>query len=397
MQKQYKLAYLRYGVILPLLLSCPVLFAEEASEDVSSDTTMAVTVPAAADTAESGMDSSETGTATDALGSLSSMEAEPGGDSLIDTSTAVTDSSTLGFKQQPVAADTAVRSATPGDLQTDTAGLSNGIYFSAGIGWSLGGFELFSLWENSLPDSLSHLGLSDTSFIVPFDSTERDIEAADTALLSFSVKEAPVIYTMSFPAILSLVSIRDERKLSLSLSGSWMRKVFTGTVSAIGDTLGRKTDFKESVNVYAAMLSFQWGHTIPDEYFSIEGMERSFFTAGLDIAPLVAVRIRRSATSTGDTRFTAISRRISKPSVRFMRGGAAGIRLGISMLKRLNARSATDFGIWYSVLGYGYFLEDNNGVSLTDIDPTSRKENRPLFWVSNRLELSFALLRNVKR
>ncbi len=316
-----------------------------------------------------------------------------------DTTAAAQDSTHSSSATAASPATVLEKPEVPGPQSTeDSTALRDGLHFSAGIGWMFGGYELLSLWENAQPDSLQHLGLTDSSYRVPFDSTLQNSETMDSARLTFSVKEAPVVYTMSFPVILSLVSLREERKLALTLSGSWMRKVFTGTISAIGDTTGRNVDFKESINVYTMLLSLQWGRPIPTRYFSIEGVERSYFSAGIDLAPMVAVRIRRTATATADFhRFTTIANQISSPPKRFLHGGAAGIRLGISMLRRLNAASATDFGIWYTIRGYGYFLENGDRVGFTDIDQASKKEERPLFWLSNRLELSFAFMRHVRR
>jgi hypothetical protein len=281
---------------------------------------------------------------------------------------------------------------------SDSTGVKDGRYLAAGIGWSLGSFELLSLWENALPDSLAHLGLSATSFSVPFDSSLNNSESVDTALLTFAIKEAPVVYTMSFPVRIGMVRLRGNNRFGFSVSGSWMRKLFTATIAAKADSLIQKVDFKESINVYSLFCSFLWGHRIPEEYFSIDGVGRSYFTAALDVSPLIAVTIRRTAaTAAPGTRFTEVKNHIATPPSRFLHGGAAAVRLGLTMVRRLNASSATDFGIWYSIQGYGYFHEKGNRVYFTGIDPSATRKERPLFWISNRLELSFSLLHSRKR
>jgi hypothetical protein len=379
-----------------LLFSGRVASAQPAP--AATDTTAAIAEP------DTGTSRAETPvldtTSNAAVSDSTTADATVTSPTAMNDTTAAAEDSTHSTSALPGSPATVSEKPEASGLQPteDSTGLRDGLHFSAGIGWMFGGYELLSLWENAQPDSLQHLGLTDSSYRVPFDSTLQNSDVTDSALLEFKVKEAPVAYTMSFPVIMSLISLRQERKLSLSLSGSWMRKVFTGTISARGDTLGRNVDFKESVNVYTMLLSLQWGRPIPTRYFSIEGVDRSYFTAGFDLAPMVGVRVRRTATATADfPRFTTIADQISSPPKRFLHGGAAGIRLGISMLRRLNAASATDFGIWYTIRGYGYFLENGDRVGFTDIDPASKKEGRPLFWISNRLELSFAFMRHVKR
>ena len=275
----------------------------------------------------------------------------------------------------------------------DSTGLAAGNYFSAGIGWTIGDFELLSLWENALPDSFPPFHVYFTSD----DSSGTPVDG-DSLRISFAVKEAPSVYTMSFPLLLTYKSIHENHQLALSLSGSWMRKVFTGVFSTDSDTLPETVDIKETVNIYTVLLSFRWGHSIPAHYFSVEGMEKTFFTAGIDIAPFVGTRIGKSASTAGDKPYLlALKRSFSSSIPRFFHGGAVGGRFGISMIKRLNARSATDFGLFYTIRGYGYFFEKGNRVFRRDIDPSTREDDRPLFWISNRLELSFSLLRRFRR
>ncbi len=277
----------------------------------------------------------------------------------------------------------------------DTTAVRDGCYFSAGIGWSLGDFALLSLWEDALPDSLSSLGLSVSSFSVPYDSTAgNDQPPVDTKPLFFSIKEKTAIYTMSFPLSLSLVRIRENDRCALSLNASWMRKIFSATIAATGDTLDRKVDYKESMNVYSVFLSLTYGHRIPQHYFSIEGVERSFFNIALDFSPLIASAIRRNVSApSSDVRFSEVKNHISSPPRRFLHGGAAGLRVGLNVLKRLNKNSASEMGAWFSILGYGYFLEHGDRVAFNDINPSNGKKDRPLYWISSRLDITFALMR----
>ena len=289
--------------------------------------------------------------------------------------------------QSPVRSDTSV---------IDTTVLRNGFYFSAGIGWSLGDFDLLSLWENTLPDTLGSFGLTASSFSIPYDTAAGADQQppSDTALLTFSVKDKPVVYTMSFPLSLSLVHLGANNRFAFSLYGSWMRKVFAATIAADNDSLLRKVDYREQMNVFAAFLSIAFSRRIPTEYFSIHGVQSSFFTAAIEIAPLIASTIHRNvAAPASDVRFGKLQDSISSPSRRFLHGSAAALRLGLNLVKRVNRNSATDFGIWYSIQGYGYFWEEGNRVRFSTIDPVNPKKERPLYWISNRFEISFAIMR----
>ena len=277
----------------------------------------------------------------------------------------------------------------------DTLSVRNGSYFSAGFGWSLGGFTLMSLWENALPDSLGSFGLTVSSFSIPYDSSADPAQTqVDTALLSFSVKEEPASYTMCFPVTLSLVRLRENDCFSISLYGSWMRKIFAATIAAVNDSLARKADFREQMNIFSGFLSFAYGRRIPREYFSIQNVERSYFNAAVELAPLISCIIRRNVNAPGsDVRFGQLREKIASPPRRYLHGRAATLRLGLNLVKRLNANSATNFGIAYCIQGYGYFYEAGNRVAFNTIDPSNGKKGRPLYWVSHRFEISIAILR----
>lgn len=284
--------------------------------------------------------------------------------------------------------------APPDTSKIDTLSVADGSYFSAGFGWSLGDFTLLSLWEKALPDSLGSFGFTTTSFNVPYDSSAGAEQSIDTALLSFSVKEKPAAYTMSFPLSFSLIRIRENDRFSLSLHGSWMRKIFTATIAAVGDTLARKADYRESMNIVSAFFSAGYSRLIPTEYFSIQGVARSHFTAAFEFAPMIACMIRRTITvPAADERFGKLQKEMSSPSRRLLHGRAATVRLGLNLLRRLNSEYATDFGISYCIQGYGYFREKGARTTFIDIDPANSKKGHPLYWISNRFEISFAFMR----
>jgi hypothetical protein len=301
--------------------------------------------------------------------------------------------------------DTVLTSTSPSDSMVkkdrpspdipveDTVKLRHGTYLVAGFGWALGNFALSDYWESALPDSLANFGLADTAFRMQVDSTSTvGLHLSDTARLKFSIKEKPSIYTMSFPVSFSLVNITGKRRISISLIGSWMHKVYTATIGLVNDTTDLQCDYQQSFNVYSLFLSAVYGTEIPSEYFTIDGIEKCFFVCGIDCSPLIATTIATTVKAPDYPRLQEIKHHLESSDDRFFHGGSIALRAGLSMVKRINKKNATDAGFYYTIQGYGYFLEDGKRMAFNDIDPSSRKKDRPLFWISNRFELSIALL-----
>lgn len=276
------------------------------------------------------------------------------------------------------------KALSPSSDPADTVGVPDGLYFSLGAGWSLGGFELMDIWVNGQPDSLASLGLTPASGISPPD---------DSALISFSIKDKPAEYTMCFPVTLSLVKFREDDRFSLSLSGSWMRKKFAATIAAKNDSIARKLDFSESMNVFSAFVSLAWGRSIPKEYFAVEGVDRNFFILGLDLSPFITCATSRKVTfPDDDSRFEAMGKELTSPSRRMLHGGAAAIRATLGMVKRVDDNSATEMGISFAMQGYGLFYERGKRAGFDMVDPADSRKDRRLSWVSTRFELYMALL-----
>lgn len=278
---------------------------------------------------------------------------------------------------------------------TDTSSLDIGGYFGAGFGWSLGGSVLMKLWETSLPGSLADIGLSDTSFRIIPDSTTTTGLPGDTADLVFTTKEKPAIYTMSFPLSISYVRIGPKNRRSLSLCGSWMHKLYAATVSLKGDTVSGTADFRQSIHCYSLFLSALYGKEIDPRYLSIDGLEKCYLSTGIDLTPFTATQIITDVKAPKrSNRLQEIGRAIDQRD-RFIRGFGGALRTGINMMQRISRTKASDAAFFYTLQGYGYFFENGHRTDFADIDPSSRKKDRPLFWISNRFEISITLL-NVK-
>lgn len=275
----------------------------------------------------------------------------------------------------------------------DTTKLIIGWYRGFGCGWSLGGFDLMRYWEQALPDSLARFDLADTSFVKKRDSTTTDtLFLSDTARLKFSVKEKPSVYTICFPLFFSLTRLSETRRISFALQGAWMRKVYTATIGLQNDTTGISCDYKQSINIYSLFLTSTFGTAIPSEYFAIDGIERCYFVCGIDLSPLVGTAISYATRASSHERMQQVKKTIV-PEDRWLHGGAGAIRIGLSMVRRINKKHATDAGIYYTMQGYGLFYESGDRVAFDAIDSDHRKKDKSLYWYSSRFELSIALLR----
>lgn len=343
---------------------------------------------------------SKTDTSTADTAVLSDSTTFPGGNAVADTTPAESlgdDSVSSGPATSPPRL-TGIPHHGPEDTQTDSTddslGVPDGSFFAAGIGWSLGSFELLDIWENTLPDSLEHFGLTATSFQLGNDTSEgQESSVTDTGRIAFSVKEEPAVYTMSFPLRISFVKIRDKSRLALSMSGSFMRKTFSATISPVNEDISRKVDYIESVNVYSLFLGCAYGRRIPAEYFSIEGVERTTLSAAVEFSPLIACHINRKVKAPGDdTRLQIIREKISSPKRRLLHGGAGAFRIGLTLLKRLSRKSASEISAWYTVQFYHYFHEGGNRIYFRNVDRTDDRKDQPLYWTSNRFELSFSFI-----
>lgn len=328
---------------------------------------------------------------------------QPSADSLSDDSLV----STVNDSDSVVAVtDTALYDSTAytsgflpgGGPSEDTTIVNEGTYFSAGFGWSLGTVKIVDLWQYALPDSLGSFSLTSDAFAVPYDSAGPESQTVDTALIAFSVKEQPAPYSMCFPLSLSLMKIRKNGFHSFSLTGSWMRKVYSATIATPNDSLDRKVDYIESINHYSLFASIVYGIDLPEYYFHVEGIERTSFTIGLELSPLLATMINRKVSApSDDERFIAIKNRIKSPRHRFIHGTAAAGRIGLSMIKRMDRKNAVQYGIWYSLQWNGYFKEHDERVSFNDIAPAYQKKDKLLSWFSSRFELTIAILHHVKK
>lgn len=284
----------------------------------------------------------------------------------------------------------------------DSLTLTNETYLSFGAGWSLGSNRYVKLWESSLPDSLGNWGLTNTSFRFVFDSTliGPQPNQDDTANIAFSVKEKPALYSITFPLSVSLTRLRVDDRIAITLNGSWLHKLFKATVATVGDSVNRKVDISETLNMYSLFIDITYGHVIPPVYFSIDGIDKTYGSVGLGFSPLIFLASHQNVVAYGgnSSRMGRIAERIKSTSVEHaIHGTSAVFHCGLTTLQRLSPRQLLTVDVCFSMNWYGYFYEAGERMYSTNINRTESSDGAPLSWISNRFDLSFSLMRRIAK
>lgn len=284
----------------------------------------------------------------------------------------------------------------------DSLTLTNETYLSIGAGWSLGSNRYIKLWESSLPDSLGKCGLTNTSFRFFFDSSLAgpQPDQDDTANIALSVKEKPALYSITFPLSVSLTRMRVDDRISITLNGSWLHKLFKATVATVGDSVDRKVDISETLNMYSLFIDLTYGHVIPPLYFSIDGIDKTYGSVGIGFSPLIFLASHQNVVAYGgnSSRMGKVAERIKSVAVEHsIHGTSAAFRCGLTTVKHLSTRQLLNVDIGFSMNWYGFFYEAGERVYSADINRTESSGGDPLSWVSNRFDLSFSLMRRVAK
>ncbi len=282
-------------------------------------------------------------------------------------------------------------------LPPDSIKPSIGFFTGFGAGVALGSLPLLPLWKNSLPDSLTNLGLQENSFVVTADTSLPDsLQIADTSKLVFRIKEHPSIYNMTFPLRLSIARIKDKSILRASLIYSLIYKNQKSIVFAADDTLSRRIDIKQKLFLHSAALEVNYGLKIPPHYFSIESVEKSYFFVGLGISPVLYLKNTRNIDNKSeDQRMQQVENSIREYSQNLSAFGTTfTFKTGVSAIRRLSSNGIAEISLCYSLNWFDYFY--NNGKRLQKSNISGSIEDKgDLSFLSNRFEVSVSLYRQV--
>jgi hypothetical protein len=325
-----------------------------------------------------------------------------------DTATAaVSPADTSGDTQSPDSADAAF-SADTGKTddnaissKTDTVGktpaaidtfnVHDATFVGAGFGLSLGGFQLFSLWQDGLPNSLADFGLSGLSCAVP----------GDSQALTFAARESPDVYNMTFPVAIALGRFSSVNRYQAMLSFSWLNKTARSTVEVgtDADSTGRRIIIANSFGMYTITLDLLYGRAIPEHYFSIDNGDRTDAMVGISASPFILLRKSNTVSyPASDRRLSAVNDSIEANlrSTFSASGIAVGWRMGIVRFRRLSKRGGFDAAITYAGR-WSTLFRTNSGSILTEQEVNSRSGDpgKKVSFFSNSVEISFSLVQRL--
>jgi len=277
-------------------------------------------------------------------------------------------------------------------------------YFSLGVSWSVGSIPLFSLWQSSLPSKLEHLGLTTDTVGGPTGEFENGDTLYDTLFTDFEEKEKPDFYNLAFPVHINWnFGVTDTRYFTLSGAFSFIRKTFKAAI--VADTLGNQVKMVQSFAMYNGALELILHGTIPEEYFSITGIERTSFTLGVGTSPYIYLkrksRVYREGGGRGDNLQSPLDSVLALQAQKirplFDNFTASGFSItwkaGITTLKKSTPYSGIEAGLYYS--GQFYVFPD---ITENDIRSVLEEpDNTDLSFISHRLVIRVALLRTRKK
>lgn len=315
---------------------------------------------------------------------------------LFNTSAQDNNDSLFNSESRPASAQDTVQKGAVTD-QITAAENQNGFQIGAGVGFSIGSIPLFSLWQKSLPDSLSRFGLDvNSGMILP--DTLNSVEA-DTNRLTYEIAEKPEVYNITLPLYLSLMHVKDNRMLTLSASFLYTSKQFQAMVYPEPDTLDRRVSISEKMNFYSLALELEYQKAIPAQYFLIEGTDQAFLSAAFSVSPLSTFSKKsqaRTSVSPDDTRMQSIRDSIqSRLNPISSTGAALAWRLGISTMKRYQDGGGLQIGLHYSGSWHSFFSDEGAKILNRDIYYKAAKADNPLSFVSNRIELKVSIFRSL--
>ncbi len=276
-----------------------------------------------------------------------------------------------------------------------------GTYAGIGIGWSLGNFEAAKIWKQTIHSDLKSFHLTDTAFTILQDTTSSDTlirNYGDTSKIRFTVKEKPSGYNMSFPVSLSLVTFGPESKHTWVLSFFLFSKNQKSSLYTIADSVNRRIDINQKFRLYSVSVHYLYSHRIPSLYMQVDNVHRSDVVAGIGIAPLMNIGSSNIVKKlSDDIRITTIYDSIKSQFQSFeMYGLSLSFKAGLSTVRKIKS-GALEASILYTMTWNDYFYNDGKRIHRSDLDPLDSEGSKRLSFMSNRFEISLALLKGIRK
>jgi hypothetical protein len=271
--------------------------------------------------------------------------------------------------------------------------LANRHFLGIGFGWTLGNFPLVTLWEQSLPDSLARLGLEPVSIVTDFSDTAQ----LDTVELRLEENDIPDAYHMTLPVLLSYHLLPDStRSIYVYGSGSFIRKSYNASIHT--DTTDNRVTINKSFLLTSFFLGATYHQRIPERYFTVTDMDRTFFTLGIGASPAIFYWKRGSVSlnASSSKLLSAIRDSISFVSEDIRsRGYGISWLLGMSFIRGITPKAGIQSGIYYGGNFMGWFRSEGNRVRVGSFDPRKQDADSPVQSISHSIMLRVQVIRRI--
>ncbi|MCL2218710.1 MAG: hypothetical protein FWC23_02170 [Chitinispirillia bacterium] len=283
--------------------------------------------------------------------------------------------------------------AVNADNAVDTSTVRNnmaGTYFGFGAGLSIGSIPVFTMWQNTLPETMGRLGITQNFGADPL--------VNDTMPLRYRVSEIPDQFNFTLPLSVSLHSIKPGSAMSFALSFFHNSKQFQSILLFDRDTLNRRISIYETMRYYSLSIEAAYQKAIPPVFFSIDGAQQAYLSMSIGLSPINTFTrdngVKLSAPE-NDLRMQTLADSVQKSFTGLSSNGMSLIwRFGISTIKSYGQGGGIEMGLYYGGSYASYFYNEGERVNNGQIDPASLNAGKPLSFISNRIEFKAAFLRS---
>lgn len=287
-----------------------------------------------------------------------------------------------------------LKTTAPSD--SDTTINLNGTFLGIRAGWTIGNFDLVKQWQDALPDSLANFNIKKDSYKIK--DTTNTSPYIDTTDLGYVIKELPGAYNISIPVGLQFIKISDQKKTSVLLSFAYVGKTQKSVITGLIDSLSESVNIRSKLNTFSIFLEGNYSVPFPEQYFKIDGVDKSYFTLGLSLSTII-VRIGNDISYGGKSdRMSSVSSAVkSSLADKTSIGAAVSLRAGVTTVRALSKQSLLEFGVSYFLSRYDYFYKDSNRLNKEWIQPGVKDSNKPLAFFSNRIEFTVGVFKRTSK
>ncbi|MFP4417268.1 MAG: hypothetical protein ACLFSB_08350 [Chitinispirillaceae bacterium] len=236
-------------------------------------------------------------------------------------------------------------------------------FWTMGVGWSLGGMPFFETWQDGLPDS-----------------SMMFVSQSDTVTSQIDVKEDFATYHTTFPLSVAYHIPTDTlRSMSVEIMAWTTGKRFEAVWE---DSSVKYMEVGETIRLWNLEIGANYFLRIPDQFFSIDEVDRTYFTIGAFVAPIpiLVYNSQQQGIAAGPGEdYTFIGKGVSwRAGLRAMREVERGRGIEVSVLYQ---------GHWL-----GGFRDGDIPLKTRIFNPGSNDADEEVSFVAHRFTLLIRLL-----